>query len=170
MKHSSKSTRLQTWIGAGAVLIGAALAWGASDIRGGVGYSGVGPNMLPWVMAVLLLLCGLMLIKDARTGGWRDLEPGSGAPSGDWVAIAWVSAGVLANAALVTRLGFVLSCALCFTLAVRGLRRSEGRPAGDVRQTLSDALTGVAIAAPAFWTFTKVLAINLPGLTASGWI
>ena len=33
-----------------------------------------------------------------------------------------------------------------------------------------DLLTGLLIAAPVFWTFTKFLAINLPGLTNSGWI
>jgi putative tricarboxylic transport membrane protein len=33
-----------------------------------------------------------------------------------------------------------------------------------------DVVTGAAIAAPVFWTFTQVLGINLPGLTASGWL
>ena len=29
---------------------------------------------------------------------------------------------------------------------------------------------GLAIAAPVYWMFTKLLAINLPGLTSTGWI
>jgi putative tricarboxylic transport membrane protein len=33
-----------------------------------------------------------------------------------------------------------------------------------------DAVTGFAISAPVFWAFTQFLAINLPGLTDSGWI
>jgi putative tricarboxylic transport membrane protein len=33
-----------------------------------------------------------------------------------------------------------------------------------------DFATGFLIAAPAFWLFTKVLAINLPGITGSGWL
>jgi putative tricarboxylic transport membrane protein len=33
-----------------------------------------------------------------------------------------------------------------------------------------DTLIGFAIAAPVYWMFTKLLAINLPGLTATGWI
>jgi putative tricarboxylic transport membrane protein len=53
---------------------------------------------------------------------------------------------------------------------VRGLRSSEGRAAGDLRQTVKDAVTGLVIAAPVFWLFTKVLAINLPGLTDTGWL
>ena len=38
------------------------------------------------------------------------------------------------------------------------------------RTWLIDFITGLLIAGPVFWTFTKFLAINLPGLTASGWI
>ena len=37
-------------------------------------------------------------------------------------------------------------------------------------KTLVDAATGIAIAAPVYWMFTKVLNINLPGLTGTGWL
>jgi putative tricarboxylic transport membrane protein len=66
--------------------------------------------------------------------------------------------------------GFVLACALCFALAVRGLRGAEGRPAGGLKQTVIDYATGVAIALPVFWLFTKLLAINLPNLTGTTWL
>ena len=170
MAHSSRSATHQTLIGIGALVIGGLLAWGARSLPAAVGYSGIGPAVLPWFMSAVLLLCGGLLIWHARSGGYRELEDGSGAARGDWRAMAWVSAGILANALLVTTAGFVLSCSLCFTLAVRGLRLSEGKPAGGPRQVLVDAVTGLLIAAPAFWLFTKLLAINLPGLTATGWI
>jgi hypothetical protein len=64
--------------------------------------------------------------------------------------MAWVSAGVLANAALITVIGFILSCTLCFMLAVRGLRLSEGkagrrpaRTAARLRHRLPDRGAGV---------------------------
>jgi putative tricarboxylic transport membrane protein len=160
----------QTLLGAGAVFVAAVLAYGALSISSDAGYAGVGPNFLPLLVSAAMLVCGVWLIWEARSGGFRDLETASGAATGDWTALAWVSAGVLGNAALITRIGFVLSCALCFVLAVRGLRISEGRAAGSVRQTLVDAATGMLIAAPVFWMFSKVLAINLPGLTSSGWL
>ena len=47
---------------------------------------------------------------------------------------------------------------------------SEGRPAGGPTQTAVDLGTGLAIALPVYWLFTKLLAINLPGLTGTGWI
>ena len=162
--------RNQTLVGAGALIVGAVLAWGATAIASDAGYAGVGPNFLPWVVSVVLLVCGALLVWEARSGGFRELEAASGAAQGDWAAMAWVVAGVLANAALLTTLGFILSCTLCFMLAVRGLRLSEGKPGGGLRRTLLDFVTGFLIAAPAFWLFTKLLAINLPGLTATGWL
>ena len=53
---------------------------------------------------------------------------------------------------------------------MRGLRISEGKPGGDAMRTVKDAVTGVLIAAPTFWLFTKFLAVNLPGLTGTGWL
>ena len=160
MSDPLSAQRHQTLIGAGALLLGLVMAYGASSIPSTAGYAGVGPNFLPWVVAVVLMVCG----------GWRDVEPPSGGARGDWTALAWVAAGVAANAALITVIGFILSCTLCFMLAVRGLRGSEGKPHGGARGLVIDFVTGLLIAAPAFWLFTKLLGINLPGLTSSGWI
>lgn len=157
-------------IGVGVLALAAFLAWGATGISAEAGYAGVGPNFLPWVVSAALAACGVWLLWEARTGGYRDREPPSGAEHGDWPAFVWVSAGVLANAALITTLGFILSCALCFLLAVRGLRVAEGKPGGGLHQTLKDAMVGLLIAAPVYWLFTKILAVNLPGLTATGWL
>jgi putative tricarboxylic transport membrane protein len=65
-----------------------------------------------------------------------------------------------------------VSCTLCFALAVRGLRTAEADKIGsfDMKQFIKDLLIGAAISAPVYWMFTKLLAINLPGLTSTGWI
>jgi putative tricarboxylic transport membrane protein len=160
----------QLAMGIGALAVAGVLAFGAAAIPSDAGYAGVGPDFLPWVVSAALAICGAMLIWEVRTGGYRHMEEPSGAPRGDWRALAWVSAGVLLNASLITSIGFILSCALCFALAVRGLRASEGKPIGDLRQTVKDAVTGIVISAPVYWLFTKLLAVNLPGITASGWI
>ena len=170
MAETLKADSRQQWVGVGALLVGAVMAFGASQIPAQAGYAGVGPNFLPWVAAVVLLLCGGLLVWEARSGGFREMEEPSGAAAADWHAMAWVATGVLANAALLTTLGFILSNTLCFMLAVRGLRQSEGKGAGNLRQTAIDFVTGFLIAAPAFWLFTKALAINLPGLTSTGWL
>jgi putative tricarboxylic transport membrane protein len=125
------SLRLQqTLVGGGVLLLAAGLAWGATAIPAQAGYAGVGPNFLPWVVSAALAVCGVLLLWQARTGGYREMEEPTGAEHADWAAMAWVAAGVLANAALITVIGFILSCTLCFMLAVRGLRLAEGKGGG----------------------------------------
>ena len=126
--------------------------------------------MIAQVTAAALAVLGTWLIVQALSGGFRHLDTPSGAARGDWRAEAWVVAGIVANAALLERIGFVLACALCFALAVRGFRVGEGKPAGGASRSAVDAATGLLIAAPVFWLFTKVLGVNLPGLTGTGWL
>ncbi|MDP4077022.1 tripartite tricarboxylate transporter TctB family protein [Acidovorax sp. A1169] len=169
-QHSSRSTALQTVVGAGTLLLGGLLAWGATSISSEAGYGGVGPNFFPWVVAIVLIVCGVLSIIHARTGGFRDLEEASGDGSAHWKGFVWVSVGLLLNAMLITTLGFILSCALCFVLAVRGFKSSEGRLDLSPKAWFKDLLIGVALAAPVYWMFTQLLAINLPGLTNTGWL
>ena len=166
----TRQYKRQTLVGLGVLALGAGLGVGAYGIPADAGYAGVGPNFLPWLVSAVLVLCGGWVIREARTGGFRGMEPPSGAEEGYWPGFVWLSAGLLLNALLLTTIGFILSCTLCFTLAVRGLRSAEGRSDKFVRRWLIDGATGAAIAAPVYWMFTKLLAINLPGLTATGWI
>ncbi len=161
----------QTVVGLGVLLTGLALGFGAIGISSEAGYGGVGPNFLPWLVSVALTLCGAWILWEARTGGFRELDTPSGAERACWPGFVWVSAGLLLNAALITTIGFILSCTLCYLLAVQGLRRAGGQPAASRPRTWAvDVLTGLLISAPVFWMFTKFLAINLPGLTATGWL
>nr|WP_255440640.1 tripartite tricarboxylate transporter TctB family protein [Caenimonas sedimenti] len=162
--------KLQTGVGAGVLLLGLALMAGAVQIPAAAGYGGVGPNFLPWVVAVSLAACGVLIVREALTGGFRAMDDPTGSEKAYWPGLAWVSAGLLANAALITTIGFILSCTLCYMLAVQGLRRAAGQAAGDPRSLSMDLVTGLLISAPVFWMFTKFLAINLPGLTSTGWL
>ena len=62
--------KAQTIVGAGVLLVAAGLAFGALQIPSDSGYGGVGPNFLPWVCAVVLGICGVLLIWEAQTGGF----------------------------------------------------------------------------------------------------
>ena len=169
MKQANSPFALQTLVGAGVLLIGAGLAFGALSIPSEAGYAGVGPNFLPWLVAAVLALCGVLIVREALTGGFRELEQeAEGSPAPYWPGFIWVSAGLLANAALITTIGFILSCTLCFMLAVQGLRRASGQNAMQPAVLVKDLITGFLIAAPVFWMFTQFLAINLPGLTTTG--
>lgn len=165
------SKKAQTIVGAGVLLVAAGLAFGALQIPSDSGYGGVGPNFLPWVCAVVLGICGVLLIWEAQTGGFRHAADPGGSPKADILPFVWVSAGLLVNAALIGTLGFILSCTVCYVLAVQGLRRAAHQSeASAVGTWVKDVITGLLISAPVFWMFTQFLAINLPGLTQTGWL
>ena len=165
-----QAARAQAVVSVGVLLTAAGLALGAIDIPAEAGYGGVGPNFLPWLVAAVLAVCGIVLLREALSGGFRAMQEPSGAAHANLPAFVWISAGLLLNAALITTVGFIASCTLCYVFAVQGLRRAAGQGAGSVRTWLLDALTGALISAPVFWTFTQFLAINLPGLTQTGWL
>ncbi len=155
-------------VGGGAVALAALLAAGASQIHGDAGYAGIGPAFLPWLVSGALALCGVLLMIEAARApvSTPSDEPRA---KGDLSSMAWISAGLLLNAALINTLGFILSCALLFALAARGFRRSMGQAAG-LAQLGRDAVIGFAISAPVYWMFTKGLGLTLPGLTKTGWL
>ncbi len=169
MTAQDVSRRYQTIVGLGVCVVAIGMAVGAVGIPSDAGYSGVGPNFLPWLVSVALMVCGAFLVYEARTGGFRDLEDG-GDEKPYWAGFVWMSAGLLLNAALITTIGFIFSCALCFVLASRGLRNAKGPSQDGARSWGTDIVVGLLIAAPVYWMFTKFLAISLPGLTQSGWI
>ena len=170
--NQKSASKGQLLLGIGILILGIAMVVGATMIPSDAGYAGVGPDFLPALVGVVLSLCGILVVWEARSGGFRNMEAPNGADTGFWSGFAWMSAGLLANAALITTIGFILSCTLCFALAVRGLRTAELEEIGSFngKQFAKDLLIGFAIAAPVYWMFTKLLAINLPGLTSTGWI
>ena len=157
-------------VGAGVLSAGALFLIGGMQLSAEAGYGGVGPNFLPLLVGSVLGVCGAWLLWEAFSGGFRNMEEPSGAEHGDWQGFAWVSVGILANAMLITTIGFILSCTLCFVLAARGFKVSEGLAAFAPKSIVIDVITGLAISAPVFWMFTQLLSIGLPGLTSTGWL
>ena len=65
-------------IGVGVLALAAFLAWGATGISSEAGYAGVGPNFLPWVVAVAAL--GAVLLGAVTVPGHRPLPAGPSQP------------------------------------------------------------------------------------------
>jgi putative tricarboxylic transport membrane protein len=154
-------------VGAGVLALAALLAIGASQIGGEAGYAGAAPNFLPWVVSAVMALLGIALTVGALRAGAEWVEAPDFPPR--WRSMAWVSAGLLLNATLIERVGFILSCALLFALAARGFRVGEDQ-SPSVATSVRDLLIGAAISAPVYWLFTKLLGVTLPGLVTGGWI
>jgi len=167
-----RKVRQELALSTGVLLLACGLGAGASLVPSDAGYAGVGPDFLPWLVAVALFVCSGLLFWEAASGGFRNVENNNenGAVAPCWSGFVWMSAGLLVNAALITTLGFIVSCAVCFVLAARGGRLAQGQAVGDFKVWAQDTVVGLVISAPVYWMFTKLLAISLPGLTHTGWL
>ena len=115
---------MQTLVGAG-VSCSVALC-GRRRIPSAAGYGGIGPTSCPgwWPVCWRCAAYSSSARRDAaafRT--WSEPR----APTRPLDGLVWVSAGLLANAALITTIGFIFSCTLCYVLAVRGCAVGQRR-------------------------------------------
>lgn len=149
-------------IGLSLLVLAILLAAGAAGFPVDKGYSILGPQVFPFVVAAFVGMVGVLLCGQAATGGFRNLgEDESAAPTLSRIAgAAWVSAGILAVALLINHLGFVLAAALLFACAARGY---------GSRRPVRDLAIGVALTLPVFWLFTRGLGLSLPPLV-NAWI
>ncbi|HXF45731.1 MAG TPA: tripartite tricarboxylate transporter TctB family protein [Burkholderiaceae bacterium] len=154
--------RLAQWLlSAGVLALGIGAALTTARLPGAGGYSGIGPNFMPAVVSGGLILCGLWLLAEVATGGWRRAAPDDPAERGEHAFYApgflWVTAGLFAHMVLINRAGFVIAATVLFVLVARGF--------GSVRP-LRDAAIGGAIALAIFLFFVRFLNVNLP----AGWL
>jgi putative tricarboxylic transport membrane protein len=153
---------LAEWLlSAGVLALGIGAAVTTARLPGAGGYSGIGPNFMPAVVSAGLIVCGLWLLVEAATGGWRRAASHDPAERGEHPFYApgflWVSAALFAHMALINRAGFVIAATVLFALVARGF--------GSTRP-LRDAAIGAAIALGIFLFFVRFLNVNLP----AGWL
>lgn len=161
------STAWQTGVGVAIALAALWLAWGTWQIPAPVVPDAAGTRWLPGLCAGALLVCGLCLVWEARHGGWRHAAPLSGQTDWQVMPWVWVSAGILLSALLLAHSGFIVAAALCYVLALQGLRRAADPALRlQARRLACDSLVGLGIAGAVYVLFTQVLGIALP----AGWL
>lgn len=148
-------TRWQVGIATFILMLSAVFGVGATQLPGDTGYAGIGSAFVPAVVALLLLLVGTLLMWQACTGGFRNFTDGVADLVTDHRGALWVTAGIMATAALITKLGFVIAATTLFVCVARGF---------GSKTWLRDAVTGALLVLPVFWLFTLVLDVNLPHL------
>lgn len=169
-----------------AALVAAAGCWigvQAIGIAETGGYSPVGPQFFPMVIAAVLIVIGLaLLVRALRGHGYaadeppvadssqlahasqaasksqsaadRPVETAAHAPYR--VALVWLSAAMLVGALLINRAGFVVAMAVAFWLASRAFT------ARLTDTVLRDAVVAVLVAVVVQLFFAKVLGLRLP--------
>jgi len=144
----------QVAVAAGVTLLGVLILWGSFYLPTGGGYAQVGPGVVPRVVGVGVMLLGVILLREAFGGGFSgvDEEAEAKLPM-DWVAFAWVSAGIIGYGLLVEPAGFVIASTLLFVLVARGF---------NSRRWLLNAVTGLVLAIIVFAIFNYGLGLTLP--------
>jgi len=143
------------------LILGIAVAIGTSQMSSAGGYSKIGPNVAPAVIASGLILLGVWLLYEAFSGGWRNAISDDPVVRGEHRfhggAFIWVSLGLIAQILLIDRAGFVLAQAALFALVARGF--------GSVKLPRDFAI-GLVLGLSVFLFFVKFLNVNLP----AGWL
>jgi putative tricarboxylic transport membrane protein len=161
MPSARRGARAELVLSLGVLALGIAAAVVAWRLPEAGGYARIGPNFVPKLVAGGLILLGIWLLVERFTGGWRSPVPDDAAERGEHAflpsAFAWVSAGLLAQMALINTAGFVVAAAVLFVCVARGF--------GSERW-LRDLAAGLAIALAVFAFFVHFLNVNLP----AGWL
>jgi putative tricarboxylic transport membrane protein len=110
----------------------------------------VGPKVLPYITAAGLALLALLLLVQAVHGGWQ--QPDEKEVAVDWKAVAFVTAGLIANVALIGPLGFSAASMIMFVLVAYGF---------GSRRPVRDAGIGLVLALTAYFGFAKALGVNI---------
>ena len=143
------------------VALGAALfAAGLPGIDSAGGYAGLSQRFLPAVVTIGLAVCAVLLLTRRESVLAQAEDAGTAvAPQRGAARLAMVVAALLLHMALIGVVGFVLASTLLMVLVSRGY--GSRRPARD-------ALIALAITAPMWAVFAKVLGVALPFLPLAG--
>lgn len=144
-------------------VVGVVVAIDASRLRVGQAQVGpLGPQVVPTLVTVLLLVCAVVLAVDVLRGGRGEVEGGEdvdlGHPS-DWRTVLGLVAAFALNIVLIDRLGWVVSGAVLFWGSVVAL---------GSRHWVRDAFIAVALSTATFYGFYLGLGIALPAGVLQG--
>jgi putative tricarboxylic transport membrane protein len=131
------------------LLLGVFVAVETALLRTGPGYAAIGPKLFPWLVAAGLLLVGVALLYEARTGAVAH-------PAGfdlDLPPTLVVTAGLILQMVLIRPAGFVIASALLFVAVAYAL---------GSRRVVLNAAVGLVLCAVTYIAFTRGLGLVLP--------
>jgi putative tricarboxylic transport membrane protein len=138
-------------LGTFAILLGAYVAIDASGYHDGSTYDGLGPSLLPYIIAAGLIFTGLSILVGAVLS--------RAAPVGqiDWTPVALITLGLILPIVFIVMLGWIPVIAVVFALGARAF---------GSRRTVLDLGLGVVFGVVTFVIFNYGLGRHLPG----GWL
>ena len=156
-----KASAAELALSLGVLALGAGTAVTTASLSGEGGYAKIGPNFMPTVVALGLLACGLWLLYETLSGGWRERPSDDPGERGDHAFHApgflWITAALGAHMALIGSAGFVVAGTALFA----GVTRAFGS-----RRWARDIAIGALLAVAVYLFFVRFLNVNLP----AGWL
>jgi putative tricarboxylic transport membrane protein len=147
--------RGEVWLSLGALALGAFMLFQTAQIEVGVSYARVGPRVFPWIVSGVLVLLGILLLRDGLSDGWsRDGDEVEMLPAPDRTAFLWLGLGLLLYMLTVTYGGFAIASGLLFAFVARAFAS---------RRLVLDLTLGLAIGIFVYIGFRHGLGLTLPG-------
>jgi putative tricarboxylic transport membrane protein len=115
-------------------------------------YARVGPKLFPWIAGGGLVVLGAALVLVGLRGGWSAWLEDRPTDPFNPVAFGLLLAGLVANAALIDHVGFVLAATVQFMLVCACF---------GSRAHLRNAGVGFAICLGAYLLFARALGVNI---------
>jgi putative tricarboxylic transport membrane protein len=140
-------------------ITGILVAWSTSQMRVPPMHAKVGPQVFPYFAAAALAFLGACFIVQAL----RDSSDKLVADTEDtgWMSLIFVVLGFVIEIALIKTLGFILASTLLFLCVAYGF---------GSRNYLRDVVVAVLLSCAAYFTFTKLLNLQLPAGILGGLI
>lgn len=157
MVQAHRRDRAQLVISAAVIALGLFTFYQTQLIKADGGYSTLGPRFSPLLVAGALLLIGVLLLRQALTGGWRNMEAATPPEPFFAPAFGWIVGGLAINMVVIGFVGFTLASAVLFVMVTRGF---------GSRRLVRDGVIGLGLAAIVFVVFTRVLGLALPASPA----
>ncbi|RYE07770.1 MAG: tripartite tricarboxylate transporter TctB family protein [Hyphomicrobiales bacterium] len=146
-KSERRPDRAALAIAAGLLVIAGVIAWDASRLGGTVQYARIGPQTVPYVIALCLAGLGLWTIVEALRGDFPEREKQETRP------VLWIVGGLLLQLLLIKFVGFAIATGLMFGFVARGF--------GERRLWIAIP-AGILFAAIVWLIFAKGLSLTLP--------
>jgi putative tricarboxylic transport membrane protein len=129
------------------LVLAAIVAWDASRVVGGGQYARIGPQTIPFVIAICLAGLGLWTIVEAWRGDFPEREPQEAMP------VLWIVAGLLIQLLTIRFIGFSIATGILFALVARGF---------DERRFWISVPFGIVLALVVWALFARGLSLTLP--------
>lgn len=136
------------------VALGVVILWITAQAPVAAAFAKIGPTAFPYGIGALLILMGLLLLRDAQRGQWFCEATDPAEPRPDLVPLMWVGGGLLANILLIKAIGFILSSTIMYMLIAKGF---------GARRLWLAAIVGFLLALSAYYGFAQLLGLRMGG-------